>query len=376
LNDASIHDERNSVKSLQLLSRPLSSSYLRALPNLVCGYHLALFRPDQEQVHPAFLAKQLCTHSVIAYYGRLATGSTRYGLSTGGIAKTPLLLPHITHQRKIAKILTTLDNLIEKTESLIAKYQAIKQGMMHDLFARGVDEHGQLRPPQSEAPHLYKNEPPLGWIPNNWTARRLEELYASPIRDFGSFSSTNLITFLDSGIPFIKSEMIEVGNINWTGVTYISEKVHLLLNKSHVRVGDILFSKIGSALGKGVVYEGRRGICNSNAAVAKIDINQQEARRHFITYFLNHDVARTQFQNMIVSLLPRINLGDLNRLIVPCPGIDEQKRIEERLLSSDAAIQSESANLRQCLSLRSGLMQDLLTGKVPVKEDESEEVVP
>jgi type I restriction enzyme S subunit len=36
-------------------------------------------------------------------------------------------------QRKIARILTTVDNLIEKTEALIAKYQAVKQGMMHEL---------------------------------------------------------------------------------------------------------------------------------------------------------------------------------------------------------------------------------------------------
>ena len=65
-------------------------------------------------------------------------------------------VPSPAAQRKIAKILTTLDNLIEKTEALIAKYQAVKLGMMHDLFTRGVDEHGHLRPPHAEAPHLYK----------------------------------------------------------------------------------------------------------------------------------------------------------------------------------------------------------------------------
>ena len=72
-------------------------------------------------------------------------------------------------QRKIARILTTVDNLIEKTEALIAKYQAIKQGMMHDLFTRGVDAHGHLRLPYEEAPELYKPSE-LGWIPREWRA--------------------------------------------------------------------------------------------------------------------------------------------------------------------------------------------------------------
>jgi type I restriction enzyme S subunit len=170
--------------------------------------------------------------------------------------------------------------------------------------------------------------------------------------------------------------MIEAGNIKWDGVTYISDHVHRLLNKSHVRSGDILFSKIGSALGKGVVYDGSRGVCNSNAAVAKIDIDQRLAGRQFVTHFLNHDIAKVQLKNMIVSLLPRINLGDLNRLMVPCPTTDEQRQIENRLLSSDTAIKTEEVSLGHLRSVKTGLMQDLLTGKVRVKVDEAEEVAP
>jgi len=81
-------------------------------------------------------------------------------------------LPPLPEQKKIARILTTLDNQIEKTEALIAKYQAIKQGMMHDLFTRGIDAHGRLRPPPSEAADLYKQSE-LGWIPKEWTSARL-----------------------------------------------------------------------------------------------------------------------------------------------------------------------------------------------------------
>jgi len=123
---------------------------------LVCGYHLALLKPDRREVEPVFLAKYLRLPKVASYFGKLACGSTRYGLSNSGIARTPLQLPLVPEQRKIARILTTLDGLIEKTEALIAKYQAVKQGMMHDLVTRGIDAHGHLRPHQSESPDLYK----------------------------------------------------------------------------------------------------------------------------------------------------------------------------------------------------------------------------
>ena len=75
----------------------------------------------------------------------------------------------LPEQLKIAHILTTVDDLIDRTEALIAKLRAIKQGLMHDLLTRGVDEHGQLRPPREEAPELYR-ELAVGWVPREWEA--------------------------------------------------------------------------------------------------------------------------------------------------------------------------------------------------------------
>lgn len=334
------------------------------------GFAVLTARSD---VDPRFILASILSNSVTAQIESHVVGSNYPAINSKDIGRLQIPAPPPAEQRKIARILTTVDNLIEKTEALIAKYQAIKQGMMHDLFTRGVDEHGHLRPPYEEAPELY-NPSELGWIPKEWEVRKLQQLYANPIRDFGSFSSTNLITFLEHGVPFIKSEMIEEGNVNWESVTYISAQVHRLLDKSHVHKGNILFSKIGSALGKGLVYDGSRGVCNSNAAVAKIEIDTRVAGRHFVTYFLNHDIAKVQLRNMIVSLLPRINLNDLSSLLIPTPTLEEQQNIEARFLSADMAIRSEKATLAHLFEVKIGLMQDLLTGKVRVKADEAEEV--
>lgn len=299
-------------------------------------------------------------------------GGTRSKLNQSELRQITIQAPHVGEQRKIARILATLDNLIEKTEALIAKYQSIKQGMMHDLFTRGVDSSGQLRPTHEQAPDLYKQSE-LGWIPKEWEVMELKELYGNPIRDFGSFSMTNLITFLETGVPFIKSEMIEVGSIKWDNVFYISERVHGLLNKSHVRKGDILFSKIGSALGKAVIYDGSRGVCNSNAAIAKIRVDNQKATTPFVASYLNHNIAQTQFKNMVVSLLPRINLGDISSLLTPVPSVQEQRTIDGKLEALDSTIATERRLLAKHKKAKSGLMQDLLTGKVRVKVHEAEE---
>ncbi len=46
---------------------------------------------------------------------------------------------------------------------------------MHDLFTRGVDAHGHLRPPYEEAPELYKQSE-LGWIPKEWEVVSVDEI--------------------------------------------------------------------------------------------------------------------------------------------------------------------------------------------------------
>ena len=103
--------------------------------------------------------------------------ATRYHGRSSGHARDPQVqvrAPISADQQRIAEILTTVDEAIEQTEALIAKTQQIKAGLMHDLFTRGVTPDGQLRPPRSEAPQLYK-ESPLGWIPKEWDSRLLDD---------------------------------------------------------------------------------------------------------------------------------------------------------------------------------------------------------
>ena len=99
----------------------------------------------------------------------LGQGSTRYNLpKTELLNRLKLNLPPLPTQRKIARILSTADAVVEKTQAAIAKYKAIKQGMLHDLFTRGIDlATGTQRPAYKDASHLYKPSK-LGWIPKEW----------------------------------------------------------------------------------------------------------------------------------------------------------------------------------------------------------------
>ena len=102
------------------------------------------------------------------------------GTSINGIVRSDLER-HIVRfpigrgvQQRIAAVLSTIDDAIERTEALIAKYRQIKAGLMRDLFTRGVLPNGQLRPSREQAPDLYR-ETAIGWIPKEWEVSGLAE---------------------------------------------------------------------------------------------------------------------------------------------------------------------------------------------------------
>ena len=59
----------------------IASVVVDDIENLVCGYHVALLKPNQAIVDPVYLSKQLSAVETSRYFGRVASGSTRYGLT-------------------------------------------------------------------------------------------------------------------------------------------------------------------------------------------------------------------------------------------------------------------------------------------------------
>ena len=118
------------------------------IDNLVCGYHLAILRSNSIELDGTFLMHKLKLPMIKNHFYQVANGSTRYGLTISDIENCAITIPtSLAEQHKIARILSTVDAVIEKTEAAIAKYKAIKAGIMQDLFTRGIDaKTGKLRP--------------------------------------------------------------------------------------------------------------------------------------------------------------------------------------------------------------------------------------
>jgi type I restriction enzyme S subunit len=359
-----------------------------SIPDLVCGYHLALIKPDSKQVDGRYLAKQLGTSTTANYYARQAAGSTRYGLSNGTINDTPIPLVSLPQQRRIATILTTLDEEIEATEALIAKHQQIKAGLMHDLFTRGLwtqaelargdhkglpceatAKEGHLRPTPEEAPGLYQDSK-VGLIPLAWKRSSIAEV-ADSLAD-GPFGS-NLKTehyVTEPGVRVVRLQNIQTTRYNDDDRAFISESHANYLSRNQVVPGDILIAGLGEdrhVVARACCYPDDLPPAINKADCFRMRCKSDQALNAFVMLFLNTSAAREQvrcYEQGVTRL--RINGGNLKRLHLGLPGLDEQTAIVSRIEAASRAVDEETTHFAKLRQQKQGLMHDLLTGRVRV----------
>ena len=104
----------------------------------------------------------------------MAQGTTFEAISKTDLASLMVMPPPQEDREPLGRVLDTLDTTIRQTEAIIEKLKQVKQGLLHDLLTRGIDDNGELRDPERH-PEQFKDSP-LGRIPKGWDARPLKEL--------------------------------------------------------------------------------------------------------------------------------------------------------------------------------------------------------
>lgn len=285
---------------------------------------------------------------------------TQANLNTDIVASTPILLPPIPEQQQIAKILDTVDKAIAQTETLIAKYKRVKTGLMQDLLTRGIDEHGQLRDPKT---HKFKRSP-LGMIPDekDWICDCADSLCLN--------ISVGIVIqpskyYCEFGIPALRSANIGENEINSNELVFISERSNQLLSKSIIREGYVLTVRTGYPGTSAVVTKEFDG---ANCIDVIISKPSSRILPQYLVLWINSHWGKEQvLKNQGGLAQQHFNVKEMKNLLVIRPGIDEQKRIIKIISSHETLLKSELKKLNKLKKIKTGLMQDLLTGKTSVK---------
>jgi type I restriction enzyme, S subunit len=283
-------------------------------------------------------------------------GSGRAGLNLSILSEISIKLPPLPEQQKIASILTSVDDVIEKTQAQIDKLQDLKKGTMNELLTRGIG-------------HTEFKGSPIGRIPKKW-----ENKPASNIFEF-----INGKAFYSDGYSEEGYVVVDLLNININCKfqltikdKYISHELYQKYPRSHLRQNDliIIMTDITPTLGligkTAIIDRNNTYVLNQRVGCLR-PLDERTISIQFMSYMFNSDFVRNQvIKNTLGTAQFYINTPQIKNLNIPIPPLPEQQKIASILSSIDTNIEEKQNKLNHIKSLKKSLMQDLLTGKVRV----------
>ena len=273
--------------------------------------------------------------------------SGQTGIDMEALKEYPFPIPPKKEQKKIANILSSLDEQIELTDQLIEKTKKLKKGLLQKLLTKGIRGNGnELK------------ETKIGQIPSNWNLLKLEELV-----EIRSGCSPSKITFENT--KYAKFPFFKVNDMNFT--TKFLSKSKLYFNKANIPLmekGMVVFPKRGAAIFTNkIALLSQDSLFDTN--IMGLKCLNRNINNEYLFYYLMfiglEKVADT-------SSIPQINNKHINPLLISVPPLEEQQKIVEVLSTVDNTVDNYSYKREKLQQLKLGLMQNLLNGKIRVEQ--------
>ena len=278
---------------------------------------------------------------------RINASTTLGALYKDDVKKLLIPLPNSNEQIEIASILTSVDTVIEKTEAQINKLKDLKKAMMQELLTKGIG-------------HTEFKDSPVGRIPKGWKAVTIDSVLNNLIDYRGKSPPKDTV-----GVPLITAKNIRVGYIDPEPREYISaEKYDEWMVKGIPSTGDILFTTEAPLGNLALVPDYKFAIGQRVLAVCP---QRQTLNPLYMLYVLQWEIVRKQlFLDSTGSTVTGVKQSTFRKILINLPSLTEQQKIASILISLDTNIDEIQKKLSRTKSLKKGLMQDLLTGKVRV----------
>lgn len=275
-------------------------------------------------------------------------------ITQGGIGAISFKYPsEKTEQTAIANILSTVDEAIASVQNSIAATERLKKSFMQNLLTGKMKPDGTFRTPDE----FYIDEK-FGKVPTGWEVKR--------IKDFGEIQTgktpptdePEVFSDKENGFMFITPGDLDVAKYIEETERYVSEKG---IRYSYVLPkGSVCEVCIGSTIGKIGITTAK---CCSNQQITSVIVNNEHDAEYLYYAMLSR---REHFKSVAgINATPQINKSGYSKYRVLCPKDKlEQIAIAKGISSVDKSINEQDKKIKSLKRLKMSLMQNLLTGKV------------
>ena len=270
---------------------------------------------------------------------RLAAGSTFLEVSKRAIRSFRVAVPPLPEQRKIAAILSSVDDTIEKTQAVIDQVQVVKRGLMQELLTRGLPGR-----------HTRFKQTDIGEIPTDWDIKPVGDVFEVLDRMRKPLNKSQRET-MKGLYPYYGAN----GVVDYVSEWLFDEPLILMAEDGgyfdEFRTRPIAY-----------MIDGKCWV-NNHAHVLR-------TREGFDIRWLFYSLVHMDVRPFInTGTRSKLNQRDLINIPVAAPPVPEQREIAAILSSVDDAIEENQTVMDRLRVVKSGLMSILLTGEIRVTSD-------
>jgi type I restriction enzyme, S subunit len=293
---------------------------------------------DESGINPAYFDQFKRTNAWDDFVTEGGDGSVRVRIYYKDIARLRLALPSPTEQKKIAKCLTSVDELIAAHARKLHALKTHKKGLMQQLFPREGETEPRLRFPE------FQNA-------GEWETMALKDI--AEIRSGSTPLRSNQEFFAEGSIPWVKTT-----DLNNSLIFETEEKV---TPKARARVnpeGSVLVAMYG-----GFNQIGRTGCLSvpaaTNQAISVLVLDRAVALPIYVLAWLNAKVGNWKRIASSSRKDPNITGSDVAKFPITLPKTQEQQRIADCLTALENLITAQAQKLTALKTHKKGLMQQL-----------------
>lgn len=264
------------------------------------------------------------------------------GLNREDVYKISTFLPKIKTQKKIADILSSIDEAIQKTDQLIQKTEVLKQGLVRELLTKGIG-------------HKKFQKTKIGEIPEEWEVTSVGKICGCIV------PGRNKPKMFNGNIPWITTPNIKDSKIDYkSNINFVSKEELLKCGNKIIPTNSVIMTCVGEF---GII----------TVVDQEISINQQLhaflPSKHVIPTFLRLSLEnqREQMYNLATKTsVPYLNKTNCNSILIAKPPIVEQQIITKIIVSIEDQVSANKKLLNQLISLKNGLMHDIFSQKIHI----------
>jgi len=308
-----------------------------------------LLRKLKEDISVDFMYYVLSSDVIKKQFISKAAGSTVQNLNIKLVESVKALIPPLLEQQKISEILSTVDEKLKSIELQLIETQKLKKGLMQRILVQGIG-------------HTKFKDSVLGKIPHNWEVKKLSEI-SNVVRGGSPRPAGSPLLFNGSYLPWIT-----VAELTNSSNKYITSTKTMLtkLGSTQTRileVNTVVLANSGATLGIPRILKIRGGANDGVAAFLELT----RISNDYLYFYLQSLTKHFRDQLAPGSGQPNLNTSLIGGVNISIPPIEEQIKITNVLNIIDdklSVLYNKQSNYN---TLKQGLMQKLLTGKIRVK---------